>query len=66
LTKNFTILIYYTILIYNEADMVLGYPPKEKGFVNKINPFRSLTGERALYRKDIPTGHITLSKNLIG
>jgi len=46
--------------------MVLGYPPKEKGFVNKINPFRSLTGERALYRKDIPTGHITLSKNLIG
>jgi len=51
--NKFHILKLINPLIYNEADMVLGYPPKEKGFVNKINPFRSLTGERALYRRDI-------------
>ena len=51
--NKFHIIKLINPLIYNEADMVLGYPPKEKDFLNKINPFRSLTGERALYRKDI-------------
>jgi glycosyltransferase involved in cell wall biosynthesis len=39
--------------LYNkEVDMVLGQPSET--LINyKVNPFRSLTGERALYKKDI-------------
>lgn len=39
-------------IINNEADMVLGQP-SETLIDYKINPFRSLTGERALLKKDI-------------
>ena len=39
-------------VLNDEADMVLGQPSDT--FINyKINPFRSLTGERALRKKDI-------------
>ena len=39
-------------VLNNEADMVLGQPSDT--LINyKINPFRSLTGERALRKKDI-------------
>jgi len=39
-------------LFNNEADMVLGQPSET--LINyKVNPFRSLTGERALFKKDI-------------
>ena len=37
----------------NEADMILGYAPKNKEIINIINPFKFLTGERALYKRDL-------------
>jgi glycosyltransferase involved in cell wall biosynthesis len=36
----------------NEADMVLGQP-SETVIDYRVNPFRSLTGERAVYKRDI-------------
>ena len=41
-----------TPVFSNEADMVLGQPTET--LINyKINPFKSLTGQRALFKKDI-------------
>lgn len=52
LTK-FHILKLVNPLICDEADMVMGYAPKDKELINLLNPFKSLTGERALYKKDL-------------
>ncbi|WP_227626081.1 hypothetical protein, partial [Geofilum rubicundum] len=41
-----------TPIINNEADMVLGQP-SETLIDYRVNPFRSLTGERAMLKKDI-------------
>lgn len=39
-------------LLYNNADMVLGFP--SKALINyKINPYKNFTGERALFKKEI-------------
>jgi len=40
-------------IVYNKADMVLGYAPKNKELINLLNPFKFLTGERVLYKKDL-------------
>jgi len=52
LTK-FHILKLVNPLIYDEADMVMGYAPKNKELINLLNPFKFLTGERVLYKKDL-------------
>lgn len=39
-------------LIKGEADMVIG-PPTENKLDEKLNPFQMLSGERAVYKKDI-------------
>jgi len=39
-------------LLRGEADMVIGYLVRGQGIVEMIAPFRSLSGERAILRKD--------------
>jgi hypothetical protein len=50
--KHFDQLIKPLIDKENEADMVLG-SPSETLIDYRVNPFKSLTGERAMYKKDI-------------
>jgi len=41
-------------LLRGEADLVIGYPSRGgQAFLDAINVFRSLAGERAVFRKDI-------------
>ncbi|MFO7864398.1 MAG: glycosyltransferase family 2 protein [Salinivirgaceae bacterium] len=50
--KHFDQLVEPLVDKENEADMVLG-SPSETLIDYRVNPFKSLTGERALYKKDI-------------
>ena len=38
-----------------DADMVIGYPSRGQAFLDAINIFRPLAGQRAVYRRDILT-----------
>jgi len=40
-------------LIEGEADMIIGNPSRGQGLIEAMNPLRPLSGERALFRKDI-------------
>jgi glycosyltransferase involved in cell wall biosynthesis len=40
-------------LLEGEADMVIGYPSREQGIKEVVDPLRPLSGERALFREDI-------------
>jgi len=40
-------------LLAGETDMVIGYPSRGPDMWNVVNPFRPLSGERAVFRKDI-------------
>ena len=39
--------------LYGKADMVIGYPVRSQRIVDRIAPFRAISGERALFRKDL-------------
>ena len=39
-------------LLRGKADMVIGYPVRGRNLVGAVAPFRSLSGERALFRED--------------
>ncbi len=40
-------------MLSGEADMVIGFPIREQRRSKAINPFRPLSGERAMFREDI-------------
>ncbi len=44
---------YVDPLLRGEADMVIGYPVRESDVVEEVDPIRTLSGERALWRQDI-------------